>query len=192
MNVSPEGLTPNNIVVSFDENVTRTSKTPQSIAKDINSMSDARSIDSLITTPSNPQVLTPQNSIISGASSTKDKNTVIYKGLTIPRPVFSDETSASSSRTPIPFQDISNHVRQPTNSSRSYISISPTSATADSTIPLTNISALECHKDLSIQPDKFQNKRPKKQNIRIMPNEALARTQGIILFITNVRVIFVV
>ncbi|KAF7841882.1 uncharacterized protein G2W53_004180 [Senna tora] len=131
MNVSPEGLTPNNIAVSFDENVTRTSKTPQSIAK----------------------VLTPQNSIISGASSTKDKNTVMYKGLTIPRPDFSDETSASSSRTLIPFQ-------------------------ADSTIPVTNISALQCHKDLSIQPDKFQNKRPKKHNIRIMPNETLARTQG--------------
>ncbi|KAF7812270.1 uncharacterized protein G2W53_033246 [Senna tora] len=80
MNVSPEGLTSNNIVVSFDEIVTQTSKTPQSITKDINSMPDARSIDSLITTPSNPQ------------------------GLTIPRPDFSDETSASSSRTPIPFQ----------------------------------------------------------------------------------------
>ncbi|KAF7841868.1 uncharacterized protein G2W53_004166 [Senna tora] len=99
MNVSPEGLTPNNIAVSFDENVTRTSKTLQSIAK----------------------VLTPQNSIISGATSTKDKNTVMYKGLTIPRPDFSDETSASSSRTLIPFQ-------------------------ADSTIPVTNISALQCHK----------------------------------------------
>ncbi|KAF7841793.1 uncharacterized protein G2W53_004091 [Senna tora] len=168
MNVSPEGLTPNNIAVSFDENVTWTSKTSQSIAK----------------------VLTPQNSIISGASSTKDINTVMYKGLTIPRPDFFDETSASSSRTLIPFQ-------------------------ADSTIPVTNISALQCHKDnrrrrieiiakrqreknarntndLSFQPDKFQNKRPKKHNIRIMPNEALARTQGIILVITNVRVIFVV
>ncbi|KAF7841929.1 uncharacterized protein G2W53_004227 [Senna tora] len=130
MNVSPDGLTPNNIAVSFDENVTRTSKTPQSIAK----------------------------------------------GLTIPRPDFSDETSASSSSTLIPFQ-------------------------ADITIPVTNISALQCHKDnrrrrteiiakrqreknarntndLSIQPDKFQNKRPKKHNIRIMQNDALARTQG--------------
>ncbi|KAF7835415.1 uncharacterized protein G2W53_010274 [Senna tora] len=150
MNVSPKSLTRNNIVVSFDENVTRTAKTPQSIAKDINSMPDARLIDSMITTPSNPQGC----------------------WLTIPRPNFSDETSASCSRTPIPFQDISNHVRQPTNSSRSYISISPTSATADSTIPVTNIYALQCHKD------KFQNKRPKKQNIRIMPNETLARIQG--------------
>ncbi|KAF7841489.1 uncharacterized protein G2W53_003787 [Senna tora] len=72
MNVSPEALTPNNIAVSFDENVTQTSKTPQSIAK-----------------------------------------------------------------------------------------------------------------DLSIQPDKFQNKRPKKQNIRIMPNEALARTQDVVGRIYN-------